>query len=289
MVSAAAELPGIGEMFGQTVDTVRRRPIVAIVPLLMDVGAFLIALLVVAAIDPSTIDNAYGHAVFGFGISTGLPSLVDTFDVIAASQGVADRWLLFLGAFAVVLVPVAAYVEAGFVGLVHKSYVEGKEEPIVDLFLPTARARFLPMFFYRATLVGGFILLLILSTRTDSRNGVAGALALRFLLLFVPYAIVVDEASFLDAVKQSLLAIVDHLATCLVLLLFLLLVSGGVAAVLAPFVHRFGGVALIAGMAVFAPIGTILSTFVLKVWLSFKPQDAAPQAAPAPTPAVAPA
>jgi hypothetical protein len=276
-------------MFGETVDTVLRRPVVSIVPIFVDVAGFLAVLLALTLLGTPNLSGAYARATFGFGISTGLPSLADTLDVISATRGLDPYGFALLGVVAVILVPIVAYVEAGFVGLVHAAYIEDRDEPIFELVRESARSRFRPMLVYRSILAVGFLLTLGLAYSSGARNGAAGALALRFLLVFVPYAIVVDGATALHAIKDSLVAIVDNLAICLVLLLFLLLVSGGMAAVVAPFVGRFGGVALIAGMVVYGPIGTVMSTFVLKVWLSLKPEEPLPEATPAPAAAAAPA
>lgn len=281
---------GIGDLFGQAVDAVIRRPLPAVLPLLVDGGAFLLGLLALAFLGlPAVEGAAYGRADFGFGISTALPSLADTLDVASAARAGLPGAMMLVVAVVVLLLPVVAFVEAGFVAVIEASYVRKDDRPLVDVFLPAARARFLPILLYRAVLAAAFLAAFALASQGGSmfRNSAAGALALRFLLMFAPYAIVVDGAGFLEGVRRSVAAIGDHVATCLVVLLFLLLTSGGIAAVLSPFVQRFGALAVLGGIVVYAPVGTVLATFVLLVWHSFRPPEmlAEPMAAPAAAPA----
>lgn len=287
---AGAPLGGIGELFGESVDAVIRRPAPAAVPLLVDAAAFLALLLVVEAVGLGADRLPYDRAAFGFGITSALPSLADTLDLAAAARALVGGGIGYVAIALAVLVPVAAFAEAGFVAVLKSAYLDREHRPLLEVFLPAAKARFLPMLLYRAVLAAAFLLALVLATQGGVfRNSAAGALMLRFLLLFAPYAIVVDGAPFLEGVKRSLAAVGDHLATSLVLLLFLLLVSGGVAAVLAPFVHAFGPVAILLGILVYAPVGTALATFVLLVWTSFRPEAAGIDGAPAPSAAAEPA
>lgn len=290
---AATPLSGIGERLGQSADAVIRRPAPAVVPLLVDAAAFVVGVLVLLALgfragDPS----AYRGATFGFAVAGALPSLADALDVGAAARALGQQGVLAVSLLALAFLPLVAFVEGGFVALLAAVYVEKDErtlgELVREVFLPAAKARFLPMLLYRGALAAAFLSAGLLGLFGGPlRAGATGALALRFLLVFAPYAIVLEGASFADGVRASLVAIGDHLASCLVTLLFLLLVTGGAAALVTPFLHAWGPGAALLAILLYAPVGTALSLFLLLVWRSLSRYEPAPESAPAGAPAEA--
>ena len=89
-------------------------------------------------------------------------------------------------------------------------------------------------------------------------------------------------SGFRASVRESVQLVSDHLATTLVALLFGFLLTGGMALVVGAIVRYLGDAAPFVASALYAPVGTTLSLFLYRVYLSFYPQDAIPGSVPAP-------
>ncbi|HWG91877.1 MAG TPA: hypothetical protein VNZ52_13590, partial [Candidatus Thermoplasmatota archaeon] len=76
---------GLGELFGESVDDVARRPRPMVVPLLLDLATFAFAALLLALVlnSPGLAADPRGFGFFHFGIPRGLPSLGDVLAPLA--------------------------------------------------------------------------------------------------------------------------------------------------------------------------------------------------------------
>jgi hypothetical protein len=287
---------GVGEHFGRSVDAVLRRPRTAIVPLLVDVVWLIGGTVLFAALAGVRLLFPQGYRLPNFPVAVphALPTVGDimgpTPDLHVAGSGalVAAAALILLG------IPLLAYAEAGFLGVLkavylsrHDEILEGRHADawsrIREAFALTARAHFRTFLILRAIQAGFALAALALPLVIPQLpNYGFGILAADVLLLFAPYAAVEAKKGPVAAIRESMQLVSDHLATTLVALLFGFLLTGGLG-YLAEKVTRYLGVATpFVAALVYAPVGTLLALFLYRVYLGFYPQESLPESAPAP-------
>ncbi len=293
-------MDGVGEVFGQSVDDVVRRPVAALVPLVQD--AVVILLVVVAAQGIPNLDLGPYHIgdepPYAFAVPGALPSILDLFDVPGALLEYGGRDLVAGGFLAIVMLIILAFAEAGYLTALKRLHVDPRvaraepgalpDEPTLGdarmAFVDGALARGPPLAIYRLVLaVVATVAALAASLIPGARAGIVGVLVMESLLLFAPYAIVLDGSGFLSGVRRSIRFVSDHLASTLVTLLFLFASTGAVAALVLWLRGILGFAGVILGAGVYAWAGTVLSLFVLRVFLGIegKPEGAVARKAPA--------
>lgn len=287
---------GVGELFGQSVDAVLRKPRAALVALAVDIvwlaGGTL--LFVTLANDTLAFPQGYRLPNFPVAVPHALSTVGDvmgpTPDITGAGSGAlaAAALLILLG------IPLLAYAEAGFLGVLRTVYLtrhdpleEGRHADawsrITEAFARSGREHFRT--FVALRIIQAALALLALAVpliMPQFANYGLGVLAIDVLLLFAPYAAVESKRGSLAAIRESVQLVSDHLATTLVALLFGFLLTGGIGYVAARGVPFLGVWTPFVAAVVYAPVGTLLSLFLYKVYLSFYPQDIAPQSTPAP-------
>lgn len=272
-------LEGIGERFGSSFDDVRRDPRPAVVALLFD-AAVLAALVAVLAL----ASGAPPHARFlPFGVPGALPTFTDVVDLPGVAETAAGplQGTMVAVALALALAPVAAWLEGGAVGALKAAYVDREQGALRPAFATAAGRSFRALLAYRLFLHGALVAGAVAGRAFPGfTQEVVGAIVLEFVLVFTPFAIVLDGESAWGGMKKSAAAVGDHLATCLVMLLFGLLVTGGASALARETAQALGPWAILPLAAVYAVVGTAMSTFLLKVWLSFRPPEKLAQSAP---------
>ncbi len=280
-------MEGVGEVFGQCVDDVIRRPISALVPLLQD--ATLFGIVALAARGLPTLNLGPYHVgrdpEYPFAIPGALPSITDLFDVPRAL--VSPIGLSFIAAIllAVVTIVTLAYVEAGFIASLKRLYVDPRvarldpgallDEPsLADArraFIHGATSRGAPLALFRLALGSVAFTAAYLSTiLPDIDAGLTGVLVIEGFLVYAPYALVLDDVGPLGAARRSLRVASDKLATTLVMLLFLFATTGAVAGFVTVLNGFAGGLGVVLGAALYAVAGTVLSLFVLRVYLGIE-------------------
>lgn len=296
-------MQGIGELFGSAFDDVIRRPTPAIVPAVVDV-----ALLLVGAVVLSTTLGivAFAHApqglpVMPFTVPEPLPSVTDLRDPTGPLLGPSPRTLIAVATVWLLSIPVLAYARGGFIGLLLEVYLPRGDDPLDrgpagfeelrGAFTSHASAAFGPLLLIGLLeAVVGLAAVALPATLPYFRNSLLGLIAFDFLTMFAPYIVVIEGKGALASLRKSVRTVSDFLASSLVALLFGLLVTGGLGALLGPVVAFVGPAGLLVGAVLFAPVGAILALFYLKVYLSFHPTDRYPiMAKESPAAAQAPA
>ncbi|HVL48084.1 MAG TPA: hypothetical protein VM889_05970 [Candidatus Thermoplasmatota archaeon] len=285
---------GVGEMLGSSLDAVLRRPFPAVAVALFDLVGLVVALLVFGAFgDAAMLPGGYRLTTFPYAIPEAMPSVADVHNA-ATLAFLRDAGIAPALAFLALMVIVTAYAEGGFIALLMRVYEDRADAPVasfVDVFAEGARRHFRAFLVYRLLLAGLAIFVLFAAPRTPYfTNYALGAFLVEFLVIFAPCIIVKEGSGPVAAIRGSVRLVADHLGTSLVMLLFLLLATGGASVLLGPLQRAVGeGPGLLAATFLYAPIGTALALFVLRVYLSFKPDEPLAEPAPAPSAGAAPA
>lgn len=283
-------MQGVGELFGSSFDDVLRRPAPALVPLIVDVTLLLSGALVFSAALGVVVFAGPPHALpsMPLAVPEALPSVTSLHDASALAFFAGARGFLALATLVLVAVPLLAFAEGGFIGVLAEAYLprdplEEREESlsaIRDAFLREGRAAFgalLALRMLQVALAAAAVLLPAYFPYFGS--SFFGLVAFDFFFLFAPYVAVLERRSALASLRKSFRTVSDYLASSLVALLFGLLTMGGLAALLVPVLRVAGPAGALAGAVVVAPVGTVLSLFYLKVYLSFHPAERYPAAA----------
>lgn len=290
-------MDGVGELFGQAFDAVVRRPRAVLVPFLVDIIVLGLGTALFYSIGHVTLLFPQGYRLPDLPVAVphALPGVGDIIEPTPSLHIFPQEVLIAAAAFIVILIPITAFAEAGFLGVLRAVYLEPIDvleeglhtdawSRIRGAFLASARAHgstFLGLRAVQAILALAALILPIYVPVLGSYG--LGVLAVDVLLLYAPYAIVESKRGALGAMRESVQLVSDHLATTLVALLFGFLVTGGMAILLTPLVRVTGAYGPIVASVLYAPVGTVLSLYLYKVYLSFYPRDIAPEAAPAPT------
>lgn len=293
-------MQGVGELFGQSVDQVLRRPRGILPPLLVDVAVLIMGTLLFVAIAGVELLFPQGYRLPNFPVAVphALPTVGDVMGPEPASnfEGapiVAAATLILL------LVPILAYAEAGFLGVLRALYVRppDEEQALREGLHVDAWARLRRAFrdsgaahFRTFAVLRSIQALLALAAIAIPRvvplftNYGLGVLAVDVLLIWAPYAAIESGRGAMAAIRESVQLVSDHLATTLVALLFGFLVTGAVGLLASPLVRALGPFPVPFLMsALYLPLGTVLSLFLYRVYLSFQPSESAPESVPAPT------
>ena len=288
---------GVGELFGQSVDQVLRRPRGVVPPFLVDVAVMGLGTLLFLSIAGVELLFPQGYRLPDFPVAVphALPTVGDVIGPEPARnfEGAA---ILAAALLILLLVPLLAYAEAGFLGMLRAVYLRPPEDPhaegrhvdswsrIREAFVVSGRRHFSTFAVLRAIQA-----LLALAAIAIPRvlpffaNYGLGVLAVDVLLLWAPYAAIETRRGPVAAVRESVQLVSDHLATTLVALLFGFLVTGGIGLLANPMVRLLGPFPVpFLLSAIYLPLGTILSLFLYKVYLSFYPSENLPESAPAP-------
>lgn len=295
-------MEGVGDKFGRSVDAVLRRPRAVLVPFLVDVVYLLLGTGLFAALAGMRLFFPQGYRLpqFPVAIPHALPTVGDVMGPTPAPDFHAARAILVAAALLILLsIPLLAYAEAGFLGVLKAVYLT-PEDPLETGRHPDAWSRirgafqesarrhlrtFLVLRLVQATLAFAALLMPLFLPGAGS-YGLA-VLAVDILLLYAPYAAVETGRGPLAAIRESIQLVSDHLATTLVALLFGFLLTGGMAILVERPLDPLGAWGPFVASALYVPVGTALSLFLYHVYLGFYPQEALPGAAPAP--AAAPA
>lgn len=289
-------MQGVGELFGQSVDAVLRRPRTVLVPFLIDVSMLALGTVLFVAIAGVSLLFPQGYRLPNFPVAVphALPTVGDImgpepgFHEFALPVTYAAMGLVVFG------VPLLAYAEAGFLGVLKAVYLEpidpvreGRHPDawsrISEAFHQTARRCFRVFFWLRSIQAGLAIVALLLPRVVPALGNYGlGVLAIDVLLLYAPYAAIERGRGFRASVRESVQLVSDHLATTLVALLFGFLLTGGMALVVGPIVRFLGPAAPFVAALLYAPVGTTLSLFLYRVYRGFYPSETLPEAAPAP-------
>lgn len=268
-------MDGIGERFGSSFDDVRRDPRPVVAALVYDAVAFGALVVLVLAVGSFPA----GPSFLPFAAPGALPTFTDVLDVpaVAMDSAGALRGLSIAAALAVALAPVAAWVEGGLVGVMKAAYIDRTDDALLPVFVASARRSFRPLLAYRILLHSALVASLVLGRNFPGlHHEVLGPIVLRFALVYTPFVIVIEGETAWGGMKRSVAAIADHLATSLVMLLFGLLVTGGASALAKAAATYTGGWAIAPLAVAYAVVATAVSTFVLKVYLGFRPEEQAP-------------
>ena len=292
---------GVGELFGRSVDAVLRRPRTALVPLAVDVVWLVTGTLLFTSLAGIRLLFPQGYRLPNFPVAVphALPTVGDimgpTPDIHALGEGalVAAAALILLG------IPLLAYAEAGFLGVLRAVYLSDHDEilegrhadawsRIREAFALTARRHFRTFLVLRAIQAALAMVALALPLLVPQLpNYGLGVLAVDVLLIFAPYAAVESKRGPVAAMRESMQLVSDHLATTLVALLFGFLLTGSLGFLAAFALPYLGAYTPFVAAVVYAPVGTLLALFLYRVYLGFYPQESAPESAPAPTVATA--
>lgn len=294
---------GVGELFGRSVDAVLRRPRTALVPLAVDVVWLLLGTLLFLTLAGVTIlfPQGYRLPTFPVAVPHALPTVGDVMGPTPTTE-IHDFGAGALAAASLLIlvgIPLLAYAEAGFLGVLKAVYLtphdpaeEGRHADawsrIRESFAASGRAHFRTFFVLRViqAVLALVALTLPIALPRLPNTGLA-VLAVDVLLLYAPYAAVETKRGPIAAMRESVQLVSDHLATTLVALLFGFLLTGGIGYVAEQAVGWLGvGTPFVAAI-VYAPVGTLLALFLYRVYLGFYPSDLAPESVPAPTVATA--
>lgn len=290
-------MEGVGELFGRSVDAVLRRPRAALVPFMVDVMWLVLGTTLFAAVGFALqFPQGYRLPNFPVAVPHALPTVGDILGptptpdihVLGTRAVLAASFLILLG------IPLLAFAEAGFLGVLRKVYLtrhdtieEGRHADawsrIREAFFASARAHgatFILLRGVQALLALVALGLPVLLPQFSSYG--LGILAVDVLLLYAPYAAVETGRGAVSAIRESVQLVSDHLATTLVALLFGFLLTGGLGYLAARIAPLLGPAAPFVLSAVYAPIGTLLSLYLYRVYLGFYPQESVPESAPAP-------
>lgn len=294
-------MEGVGEHFGKSVDAVLRRPRAALVPFLVDVVLLLVGTALFLTLAGRTFLFPQGYRLPNLPVAVphALPTVGDIMGPTPSLHALEMPVLVAAAAVILLAVPLLAYAEAGFLGVLrtvyltpHDPLLEGRHSDawsrIREAFRASGRRHFRTFVALRLIQAGlSFVALLLPLVLPQFGNYGLGVLAVDMLLLYAPYAAVETRRGAFAAIRESVQLVADHLATTLVALLFGFLLTGGLAILLVPLLAVIGPWAPFVASAVYAPIGTALALFLYNVYLGFRPAEALPEAAPAP--AAAPA
>lgn len=223
-----------------------------------------------------------------------LPTVGDVMGPTRDLHTLGTPIILAAVALILALIPILAYAEAGFLGVLRAVYLdphdplaEGRHADawsrIREAFAASGRAHFVPFLALRAVQAALALATLLVPLAVPAVSSYAlGVLAVDVLLLYAPYAVVESKRGAVAAVRESVQLVADHLPTTLVALLFGLLATGGMSILLSPLGVYFGYYGPILASAFYAPIGTVLSLYLYKVYLGFRPRDVVAEPAPAP-------
>lgn len=291
----------MGELFGQSVDAVLRRPRGIIPPFLVDVAVLVLGTILFLSIAKVTLLFPQGYRLPNFPVAVphALPTVGDVIGPTPELHNFGPEVILAAAALILILLPVLAFAEAGFLGVLRAVYikpideiVEGRHADawsrIRESFLASGRAHYGTFLALRSiqALLALAALAIPLFVPFFTNYGL-GVLAVDVLLLWAPYAAVETRRGAVASIRESIQLVSDHLATTLVALLFGFLVTGGVSLLARPATDLLGPYAPLALSVAYLPLGTILSLFLYKVYLSFRPDEPAPETVPAPAAATA--
>ena len=277
-------MEGVGELFGESVDDVVRRPRPVVVPLLLDLVTFgfAAALLTLVLQSPSLVADPRGVGAFQFGIPRGLPSLGDVLAPLAPAALVEEEGLLAATAALFLALPLAAYLEGGFIRALSELRDPESRAFTGSGFHDNALRHFWPLLALRGLLLALTLAAAALGARIEGlRDTDVVVLVVSFLLIFAPYVVVLERTGPFRAIRRSAQLFADFPATCLAMLLFLLLTTAAALAFVGPAINLVGlpgGIAF--GIVLYAPVGTVLSLFVLRVYRALNPAEEMPEAAP---------
>lgn len=289
---------GVGELFGRSVDAVLRRPRTALVPLTVDVVWLLLGTVLFLTLAGVTIlfPQGYRLPTFPVAVPHALPTVGDVMGPTPTAQ-IHDFGAGALAAASLLIlvgIPLLAYAEAGFLGVLKRVYLtphdtteEGRHADawsrIREAFHSSGRAHFRTFFVLRVIQAVLALVALVLPVALPQlpNTGLA-VLAVDVLLLYAPYAAVETKRGSIAAMRESVQLVSDHLATTLVALLFGFLLTGGIGYVAEQAVRWLGVSTPFVAAIVYAPVGTLLALFLYRVYLGFYPQDIAPESVPAP-------
>jgi hypothetical protein len=288
-------MEGVGELFGRSVDAVLRRPRTSFVPLAIDIvwlvlGTALFALVGFALQFP----QGYRLPNFPVAVPHALPTVGDILGPSPDIHVLGTRAVLAACILVVLGIPLLAYAEAGFLGVLRKIYLtkhdtiaEGRHADawsrIRESFLSSAHTHgptFIALRGVQALLALVALGLPVLLPQFSSYG--LGILAVDVLLLYAPYAAVETGRGAVAAIRESVQLVSDHLATTLVALLFGFLLTGGLGYLAVRVAPLLGAAAPFVLSAVYAPIGTLLALFLYRVYLGFYPEEAVPESTPSP-------
>lgn len=289
-------MEGVGELFGRSVDAVLRYPRAVLVPLLIDLGYLLLGtgIFQVLASREVLFPQGYRLPSFPVAVPHALPTVGDVMGPTPSLSDLGRPVILAALILIVVAIPLLAYAEAGFLGVLRALYLtdhdvldEGRHPDawgrIWDAFGAAGRRHwrtFLVLRGIQALLAIAALLLPILLPRFGNYG--LGVLAVDVLLLYAPYAAIESGKGARSAVRESVQLVSDHLATTLVALLFGFLLTGGVGLFADRVAVRLGIYEPFLMSLLYAPVGTALALFLYNVYLSFQPRDTAPESTPAP-------
>jgi hypothetical protein len=293
----------VGEVFGQSVDAVLRRPRAMVVPFLADLVTLALGTLLFVTLAGERLLFPQGYRLPSFPVA--VPHALPTVGDIMGPTPALHAFHVPVVAAAVILIlatiPLLAFAEAGFLGVLRAVYIapidpldEGRHPDawsrIREAFLTSGRQHLRTFVFLRmiqATLaLAALVLPVVLPLPRFGTYGL-GVLAVDVLLIYAPYAAIESRKGFRASVRESVQLVSDHLATTLVALLFGFLLTGGMALLATPLGAYLGQATPFVASALYAPVGTALALFLYRVYLGFHPKDAVPERAPAPTAATA--
>jgi hypothetical protein len=289
-------MEGVGELFGRSVDAVLHRPRAVLVPLFVDLGYLLVgtALFALVAHVELLFPQGYRLPSFPVAVPHALPTVGDVMGPTPAISGVSRPAILAALMLILLSIPLLAYAEAGFLGVLRAVYLtehdvleEGRHPDawsrVRESFAAAGRKHwrtFLALRAIQALLAIAALLLPLLLPRFGNYG--LGVLAVDVLLLYAPYAAIESGKGIRSSIRESVQLVSDHLATTLVALLFGFLLTGGVGLLAGPMIGlagiQYGPFVM---SLVYAPVGTALALFLYNVYLSFQPRDLAPESAPA--------
>lgn len=294
-------MEGVGELFGQSVDAVLRRPRAIIPPFLVDIGVLILGTFLFLTIAGVTLLFPQGYRLPNFPVAVphALPTVGDVMGPTPALHVFGQEVIVAAAVLVLLLVPALSFAEAGFLGVLRAVYLrpadpleEGRHPDawarVREAFFTTGRRHFKPFVALRgiqALLSLAAIATPLLLPRFSNYG--LGVLAIDVLLLWAPYAILESRRGAASAIRESVQITSDHLATTLVALLFGFLVTGALSLVGGPMVRYVGAYAPFLMSAIYLPFGTILALFLYKVYLSFRPAEVVPESVPAPVTATA--
>lgn len=292
---------GVGELFGRSVDAVLRRPRSVVVPLLIDLAYLVLgtALFAMVANVELLFPQGYRLPLFPVAVPHALPTVGDIVGPTPSLAGFGREVLLAAIILILVSIPLLAFAEAGFLGVLKVVYLtehdvleEGRHPDawsrVREAFGATARKHwrtFLALRGIQAVLA--IAAMLLPRVLPQFSNYGLGVLAVDVLLLYAPYAAIEGNKGARASIRESVQLVSDHLATTLVALLFGFLLTGGMGLLAGPVVGVTGVWGPFLLSVLYAPVGTALALFLYNVYLSFQPRESLPESAPAPN--VAPA
>ena len=289
-------MDGVGELFGQSVDAVLRRPRAALVPFVVDVVFLAVGTTLFLWLAGESLFFPQGYRLpnFPMAVPHALPTVGDVMGPTPDVHALGVPVLAAAAILVLALVPLLAYAEAGFLGVLRAVYLdeadplaEGRHRDawsrVREAFADTGRRHFVPFLALRGVQAGLALAALFVPLAFPGAPSYSlGVLSIDLLLLYAPYAVVDRRVGALSAIRESVQLVSDHLASTLVALLFGLLVTGGISLLTTPLALLLGPAGPFVASALYAPFGTILALFLYKVYRSFRPQEAMPEAVPAP-------